>query len=265
MRQIGFYGKGGIGKSTTVCNLATALSEEYRVLVVGCDPKADCTSLLRGDEIKTVLDALKEKRNIKVEDIVVEADKNIYCVEAGGPKPGVGCAGRGVIVAIETLKKLKVFEDLKIDIVLYDILGDVVCGGFALPLRFLDDIYIITSSDYMSLYAANNIAKGIKELKNKLSGIIYNVRGSVDNEEVVKKFCELINTNYIGKIPNSKLIAEAEFLGKSVLKLYPNSEIAKKYKELANKIINNYDKKEPSPIDNKTLKRLGQMMTFIPG
>ncbi|ADG12726.1 Nitrogenase [Methanocaldococcus infernus ME] len=256
MKQIGFYGKGGIGKSTTVCNIAKALSEEYRVLVIGCDPKADCTALLREEDIKTVLEVLREKRSVKIEDIVVEGGKNIYCVEAGGPKPGVGCAGRGVIVAIETLKKLNVFENLDIDIVLYDILGDVVCGGFSLPLRFLDDVYIITSSDYMSLYAANNIAMGVKELKNKLSGVIYNVRGSYDNEEVVKEFCKRINTNYIGKIPNSPLVAKSEVLGKTVIEAFPDSDIAKIYKELARKIYENREKREPMPLSKRELKEL---------
>ncbi|WP_456374506.1 AAA family ATPase, partial [Methanocaldococcus sp.] len=170
MKQIAFYGKGGIGKSTTVCNIAASLADEgKKVMVIGCDPKHDCTSNLRGGkEIPTVLDTIREKNLdklnldeaiekgvISIDDIVYKGYKGIYCVEAGGPKPGYGCAGRGVIVAIELLKKMNVFETLGVDVVLYDVLGDVVCGGFAMPLRMglANQIYIVTSSDYMSIYA----------------------------------------------------------------------------------------------------------------
>ncbi|AEF96954.1 Nitrogenase iron protein [Methanotorris igneus Kol 5] len=278
MKQIAFYGKGGIGKSTTVCNIAAALADEgKRVMVVGCDPKHDCTSNLRGgEEIPTVLDTLREKgmeklsledaiegKKIEMDEIVYKGYKGIYCIEAGGPKPGYGCAGRGVIVAIDLLKKMNVFEELGVDVVLYDVLGDVVCGGFAMPLRMglAEQIYIVTSSDYMAMYAANNICRGMKEFAkrggSRLGGLIYNVRGSLDAEDIVTEFAKKLGTEIIGKIPNSLLIAEAEIEGKTVIEYAPDSEIASIYRELAKKIYKNKNGVIPNPLENKELMQIG--------
>ena len=255
MRQIAFYGKGGIGKSTVSSNIAAALAERgLTVMVIGCDPKHDCTRNLTGEkEVSTILDTIRdadlERHGIKeliegirvvdLEDIVVEGYRGVYCAEAGGPKPGVGCAGRGVIAAIETLKRLRAFETLNPDIVIYDVLGDVVCGGFAMPLRMglADEVYIVTSSDYMALYAANNICMGIEEFVDRggspVGGVIYNVRGGSDIEEVVSDFASKIGSRMVGKVPHNSLFAEAEVQRKTVIEYAPESELSDLIRKLA--------------------------------
>nr|P08625.2 RecName: Full=Nitrogenase iron protein 2; AltName: Full=Nitrogenase Fe protein 2; AltName: Full=Nitrogenase component II; AltName: Full=Nitrogenase reductase [Methanothermococcus thermolithotrophicus]CAA30381.1 unnamed protein product [Methanothermococcus thermolithotrophicus] len=279
MKQIAFYGKGGIGKSTTVCNIAAALADQgKKVMVVGCDPKHDCTSNLRGgQEIPTVLDILREKgldklgletiiekEMIEINDIIYEGYNGIYCVEAGGPKPGYGCAGRGVIVVIDLLKKMNLYKDLKLDIVLYDVLGDVVCGGFAMPLRMglAEQIYVVTSSDYMAIYAANNICRGISEFVkrggSKLGGLIYNVRGSMDAYDIINEFADKLGANIVGKVPNSHLIPEAEIEGKTVIEYDPNDEISQVYRELAKKIYENNEGTIPKPLENIEIMTIGK-------
>lgn len=279
IRQIAFYGKGGVGKSTTSSNVAAALAEKgYKVMVVGCDPKHDCTSNLHGGrEIPTALDVLRDKgmekrtieelisgKIIKLDEIVFKGYRGINCVEAGGPKPGYGCAGRGVILVIDLLQKIGVFEELQPDIVIYDVLGDVVCGGFAMPLRMglAEEIYIVTSVDYMSIYAANNICKGVSELGKRggspLGGVVYNVRGTLDETDIITNFADRIGSQVIGKVPNDHVIAEAEIEGKTVIEYAPESEISELYRKLAEKIYLNEKRVIPKPLEREEMSRLGQ-------
>ena len=250
-KKIAIYGKGGIGKSTIVSNIAAAHSENKDVLVIGCDPKADTTRTLVGKRIPTILDILKLKnKNFEEEDIIFSGYRNVKCVESGGPEPGVGCAGRGVIVAMNLLERLGVFSE-NLDLIIYDVLGDVVCGGFAVPLRenFADEVYIVTSGEYMALYAANNICKGVKKLKGRLGGIICNCRGIENELEIVQEFAEMVNSKIIGIIPRSKLVQTSEIEAKTVLEKFPESEQAELYRELAKNIYTNTKFNIPEPME----------------
>ncbi len=280
--QIAFYGKGGSGKSTVASNVAAALGAEgYKVLMVGCDPKHDCTTTLRGGrDIPTILDTLRrkgiekksldeivEEKSIDLNDVVFRGAFGVYVAEAGGPKPGHGCAGRGVIVAIEALKKLRAFEQLNLDVVIYDVLGDVVCGGFAMPLRMglADAAYIVTSADFLSLYAANNVCRGIAEFAMRggclLGGFIYNVRSALlDEEDIVNKFAEEVGAAIIEKIPYSPLIVEAEVEGKTVVEYAPQSEVAEKFRSLAIKIVSNERRVAPTPLPWEKLLEMGRIL-----
>ena len=281
MKQIAFYGKGGVGKSTVSSNIAAALVERgLSVFMIGCDPKHDCTMNLRGDvEIPTILDLLREKgieqvgletlitgKRIELDEIIHRGYGGIYCAECGGPKPGFGCAGRGVIVAIDLLKRLNAFSMLKTDVVIYDVPGDVVCGGFAMPLRkgLADAVYIVTSSDYLAIYAANNICRGISEFANKggspLGGIIYNVRGILDDESVVRDFAREVGSRVVGCVPNAHEIAEAEIEGKTVIEKSPKSDIADLFRELAVRVYTNLLTSVPRPLPPDEMRHFGQLI-----
>jgi len=249
-KHIAIYGKGGIGKSTIVSNLAAAYSKNKSVLVIGCDPKADTTRTLVGRRIPTILDILKEKRNPAQEDVIFPGYGGVNCVESGGPKPGVGCAGRGIIVAMKLLENLEVFSQ-EPEIIIYDVLGDVVCGGFAVPLRedYADEVYIVTSGEYMALYAANNISQGIKKLKGNLGGIVCNCRGINKEMEIVGEFASRIGSKVIGVIPRSELVQKSEIDAKTVVEKFPESEQAQKYVELSERISHNQEFTIPEPMD----------------
>lgn len=248
-KRIAIYGKGGIGKSTIVANIAAAYAEDCDVLVIGCDPKADTTRTLVGRRIPTILDVVREKKDASKDEILFKGYNDVKCVESGGPEPGVGCAGRGVIVAMKLLGKLETFS--QDDVIIYDVLGDVVCGGFAVPLRedFADEVYIVTSGEYMSLYAANNICKGIKKLKSNFGGIICNRRGIENELEIVNAFAERIGSKVIGVIPRSELVQQSEIEAKTVVEKFPDSKQAELYRELAQTIFENQDFVVPEPMD----------------
>jgi nitrogenase iron protein NifH len=251
-KKIAIYGKGGIGKSTTVANLSASYSlMDKKIMVIGCDPKADTTRTICGRRLPTILNTVKSNKNPNLDDLVFKGFGGVLATESGGPEPGVGCAGRGVIVAMNLLEKLNGFSD-DLEIILYDVLGDVVCGGFAVPLReeYADEVCIVTSGEYMSLYAANNICKGIKKLKGKLSGLIANLKGIENEIEIIEQFAEKINSKVIGVIPRDELVQKSEIEAKTVIEKFPNSNQAKEYMNLAQKILKNQEYTTPTPMED---------------
>ena len=246
MIKIAVYGKGGIGKSTTVSNVAAALAEKgMTVMQIGCDPKADSTIQLRhGREMCTVLDLYNEKKqDLKLEDMATTGYQGVICVEAGGPTPGLGCAGRGIITALEKLKETGAYETYKPDIVLYDVLGDVVCGGFSMPMRkgYADKVFIITSGENMAIHAGANIAMAVQNFKNRgyasLGGIILNRRNVKREEEKVQELAEDFHSSTIGYLSRSELVMAAEEQKKTLMECYPDSEMADEYRALSEAVL----------------------------
>lgn len=260
--QIAIYGKGGIGKSTTTSNISASLAKAgYKVMQFGCDPKSDSTNTLRGGKyIPTVLDTLREKNAVKAEEVLFQGFGGVYCVEAGGPAPGVGCAGRGIITAVQLLKQLRVFEELDLDYVLYDVLGDVVCGGFAVPIRegIAEHVFTVSSADFMAIYAANNLFKGIQKYSNSggalLGGVIANSINAPYSKEIIDDFVKQTSTQVIGYVPRSVTVTQSELQGKTTIEAAPDSEQAKVYQQLAEKIAKHTDSKTPTPLDVKELR-----------
>lgn len=246
MIKIAVYGKGGIGKSTTVSNLSAAFSDlGLKVMQIGCDPKADSTISLHGKEkMTTVLELVREKKNdFSLEEMLTEGYGGVICVEAGGPTPGLGCAGRGIIAALEKLQEKGAYEVYKPDIVIYDVLGDVVCGGFSMPMRngYADQVFIVTSGENMAIHAAANIAMAIEGFKGrgyaKLGGLILNRRNVKEEEKKAAELAEDLHTEIIGTLNRSETVSEAEELRKTVIEAFPDSEMAAEYRTLAKKVL----------------------------
>lgn len=264
LRQIAIYGKGGIGKSTTTQNLTAGLVEHgKKVMVVGCDPKADSTRLLLGGLAqKTVLDTIRDEgEDIELSEILREGYGGTKCVESGGPEPGVGCAGRGIITSINMLENLGAYTD-DLDYVFYDVLGDVVCGGFAMPIREgkAKEIYIVASGEMMALYAANNIAKGIRRYARtggvRLGGIICNSR-NVDWElDLLRSFSAELGTKLLYFVPRDNVVQRAEIHKQTVIQYSPSCAQAQEYRNLAQALIDNRDFVIPKPMTQERLEEI---------
>jgi len=264
MRQIAFYGKGGIGKSTTSQNTIAGLADRNRIMIVGCDPKADSTRLMLHSKAQTTILHLAAERgaveDLELDEVLLTGYKGVKCVESGGPEPGVGCAGRGIITAINFLEEEGAYEDL--DFVSYDVLGDVVCGGFAMPIREgkAQEIYIVCSGEMMAMYAANNIARGILKYAHsggvRLGGLICNSR-NVDREiELIENLASKLGTQMIHFVPRDNIVQHAELRRMTVIEYAPDSKQAEEYRILARKIEENKNLVIPTPITMDELEDL---------
>lgn len=265
IRQIAFYGKGGIGKSTTSQNTLAAMAEMgKRILIVGCDPKADSTRLILHCKAQTTVLHLAAERgaveDIELEEVVINGFRNIRCVESGGPEPGVGCAGRGIITAINFLEENGAYQD--VDFVSYDVLGDVVCGGFAMPIREgkAQEIYIVTSGEMMAMFAANNIARGVLKYAHsggvRLAGLICNSRNTDREDELISTLAARLNTHMIHFVPRDNIVQHAELRRMTVNEYAPDSNQGLEYRTLAQKIISNTNLTVPTPIEMDELEDL---------
>jgi len=266
IRKVAFYGKGGIGKSTTQQNTAAAMNHFFgkKVLIHGCDPKADCTRLILGGKSQiTVMDTLREygEEAVTIERVIKTGYGGISCVESGGPEPGVGCAGRGVITAINLMEELGAYSP-DLDFIIFDVLGDVVCGGFAMPVREgkAQEIYVVASGEMMALYAANNICLGMVKYAEqsgvRIGGIICNSRNVDGERELVEEFCACIGTKMIHFVPRDNIVQKAEFNRQTVTEFDPECNQAREYKKLAEKIINNDHFIIPNPMSMEEMENL---------
>ncbi len=266
IRQIAIYGKGGIGKSTTTQNTVAALADAgKKVMIVGCDPKADSTRLILNQKAQTtVMDMAREAgsvEDLELEDVLLTGFKDVKCAESGGPEPGVGCAGRGVITAINFLEEEGAYTD-DLDFVFYDVLGDVVCGGFAMPIREgkAREIYIVTSGEMMAMYAANNIARGILKYAQsggvRLGGLICNSRKTDREYDLIDALAKKLGTQMIHFVPRDNEVQRAELRRQTVIQYNPEHGQADEYRQLAQKIAENTNLVVPTPITTDELEEL---------
>lgn len=246
MKKYAIYGKGGIGKSTITSSLSAAIAGMgYRVMQIGCDPKADSTSnLLNGETVTSVMSYLNDnEEQPELEDIVKKGFNGVYCVEAGGPTPGIGCAGRGIIATLNLLEELDAFEIYKPDFVLFDVLGDVVCGGFSAPIRdgYADEVLIVTSGEKMALFAARNICMAVDNFKDRgyasVKGIIMNRRNVENEEEQVRKMAEEADLDIIGDVPRDPAVQFYENQNQTVIQGNPELPISKIIMGIARKLV----------------------------
>ncbi|WP_026394549.1 AAA family ATPase [Acetobacterium malicum] len=262
-KRIAFYGKGGIGKSTIAANVSAALSKAgKKVLHIGCDPKSDSTRILVKRRIPTVLKTLKEKgEQLNKEDILFAGAYGVTCVEAGGPEPGIGCAGMGISAVIETLEKLEVFA-MDWDLIVYDVLGDVVCGGFSIPMRkqCVDTVYIVTSSEFMSLYAANNILKGIAHYETPaqklFGGFIHNRWTSKTDKDVVDHFIQMTESHLIASIEQNQAIKMAEYQRNTMIEADPQAPISEVIENLGKDLFCEVTACDSHPLDDEAMEAL---------
>ena len=266
LRQCAIYGKGGIGKSTTTQNLVAALAEAGKnVMIVGCDPKADSTRLMLHSKAQTTVMHLAAEsgtvEDLELEDVMDVGFGDVKCVESGGPEPGVGCAGRGVITAINFLEEEGAYDE-DLDFVFYDVLGDVVCGGFAMPIREnkAQEIYIVVSGEMMAMYAANNIAKGIVKYANsggvRLAGLICNSRNTDCEDELIEALAKKIGSHMIHFVPRDNEVQHAEIRRMTVIEYNPQHPQADEYRALAQKVIDNDNLVIPNPASMDELEDL---------
>lgn len=261
VERVVVFGKGGIGKSTIACGISASLAAAgKRILHVGCDPKHDSTvALLRGTMIEPVIDRIEKVKGVTVEDIVERSPLGVDCVEAGGPAAGVGCGGRGITRMLEIFSEAGLLADGRYDMALYDVLGDVVCGGFAAPLRrgIGEKVVIVTSEELMALYAANNIARAVVHYANNgiaLAGLVVNLKDANADRRVVERFAERIGTEILAWIPRDPLIREAEYSRTTVVELAPQAPISRLLGAVAHQV---YDldvstRAIPTPMDEQT-------------
>lgn len=266
MRQVAIYGKGGIGKSTTAQNTVAGLAAlGKKCMIIGCDPKADSTRLiLHAKAQATVMDLVRERgtvEDLEVDDVLKIGFGGIRCVESGGPEPGVGCAGRGVITAINFLEENGAYVP-GLDFVFYDVLGDVVCGGFAMPIREnkAEEIYIVVSGEMMAMYAANNIAKGILKYSSsgrvRLAGLICNSRNTDREADLIEALAKRLGTQMIHFVPRDNQVQRAELRRMTVIEYSPDHRQADEYRELARKIAENKLLAVPTPLQMEELEDL---------